>query len=54
MALGVVVAAVVIGYGVTKAYSVVWGVAAALCAVLAVGALALLGDQIGRRRASGN
>ncbi len=57
LVLGVVAAAVVIGYGVTKTDGLAWGVAVALCAVMTVGAFAVLGDQLGRRRArraSGN
>ncbi|HEV2591938.1 MAG TPA: hypothetical protein VGU02_08590 [Gaiellaceae bacterium] len=54
LVLGAVVAAIVLGYGVMHAYGTAWGVAVAVCAAMFVGGVALLGDHLGRRRASGN
>jgi hypothetical protein len=54
MVLGATVAAVVIGYGAAHQFGAAWGAVLALCAVMVVAAVALLGDQLGRRRASGN
>jgi predicted membrane-bound mannosyltransferase len=54
MVLGAVVAAVVVGYGAAHQFGVAWGVVLAVCALMFVAAVAVLGDQLGRRRASGN
>jgi hypothetical protein len=49
MLLGAVVAAIVVGYGVDHQFGAVWGVVIALCAVMLVLGVALLGDRLGRR-----
>jgi hypothetical protein len=54
MVVGAVVAAIVIGYGASRQFGDVWGVAVALCAVMLVLGVAALGDQLGRRRAGGH
>ena len=54
MVLGAVVAALVIGYGSAHEFGIAWGIALALCAVMVVLAFAMLGDQLGRRRAGGH
>jgi hypothetical protein len=52
--LGVATAVIVLAVGVAQVASVAWAVVVAACAVALVAGVALLGNRLGARRASGN
>ncbi len=52
--LGMATAGIVIGYGASHEFGVAWGVVVGVGAVMVVLAVAVLGDQLGRRRAGGH
>jgi hypothetical protein len=52
--LGVAIAVILLAIGVEKVASLGWAIVVAACAVALVAGVALLGNRLGARRASGN